>query len=150
MSAKNGDGVVRIGRKGTKKFAFGEDGAPFEVDVVCAMHGWIAVDEQFRTEEETGSDGTVYKVIPTADMNEYHAAAVGYVCSLATKESVGSGKPEITTAEALDFIARLREEYDALADFFRAKRRKEEDSPDTSAAELRFSEEPANSQPSTN
>ena len=42
MSANNG--IIRIGRKGIAKFAFGSDGEPFEVDVVVAFQRWIEIE----------------------------------------------------------------------------------------------------------
>ena len=126
MSANNG--VIRIGRKGIVKFAFGDDGAPFEVDVVVAMQQWFAIDDSFR-QTEGPKEGTIL----TEDMPAYHQAAVDY--------AKGLGAPLITVAEALDFIARLREQWDGLVDFFRPKKREKEGSPDTSAVELRFSAE---------
>lgn len=133
--APSKNGVIRIGRKGISKFAFGEDGQPFEVDVVVAFQEWIGIDEQFR---ERGED----RVLATVDMPAYHQAAVEFVMSL-SGGSVESSPPHsnITTAEALDFIARLREQYDELAAFFRPRSRDEPNSPDTSGVELRFSAE---------
>lgn len=131
MSSNNG--VIRVGRKGKKKFAFGEDGAPFEVDVVVAFQQWIVIDDQFR---ERSDDRTIL----TQDMAEYHRAAVEFVTMLAT-DPVTMSAPDITTAEALDFMARLREQYEELATFFHPKSREKQDSPDTSEAELRFSTE---------
>ena len=138
MSASNG--VIRVGRKGRKKFAFGEDGEPFEVDVVVAWQQWIDTDRAFRdrSEDRTINDG---------DMVDYHRAAVEFVCGLAVNTVKGeydATATPITTAEALDFIARLREQYDEVASFFQPKSREEPDSPGSSAAELRFSAEPAN------
>ncbi len=133
MSANNG--VIRVGRKGRKKFAFGEDGVPFEVDVVVAFQEWICIDDQFR-------DMTEDRSIPTAEMPNYHQAAVQFVQRLATNPA-NIETPTITTAEALDFIARLREYYDEVATFFQPRSRDEPDSPDTSEAELRFSTEPS-------
>lgn len=136
MSESNG--IIRIKRKGLKKFAFGEEGEPFEVDVVSAFQIWIGIDEEFRTETTIAKDGTPYKTIPTADMCKsggYHDAAVSFVKELSKADT-------LTVAEALDFIARLREQYDLLVDFFHPKRPQEDDSPDTSGAELQFSAEP--------
>lgn len=123
---QSSNGVVRIGRKGIKKFAFGEDGAPFEVDVVMTFQEWIAIDDQFRQNDA--------REIALADMRAYHEAARAFVNSL-------SGGVQVTIAEALDFLARLREEYDALVVFFRPRLRDEPDSPASSVAELKFSEE---------
>lgn len=138
MSANNG--VIRIGRKGLKKFAIGEEDDPrklpaFEVDVVVAFQQWIGTDDEFRPIPTDTSDD---RSIPTADMPAYHNAAVSFV------EGLGAGSG-ITTAEALDFIARLREQYDELAVFFRPKSREERVLPATSVADsgLRFSVEGA-------
>jgi hypothetical protein len=134
MIASNG--VIRVGRKGLRKFAIGEEDDPrklptFEVDVVAAFQQWIAIDDGFRP-PLPNDEGN--RPIPTADMAAYHQAAVGYVAEL--------GGGEVTTAEALDFIARLREQYDELADFFQPKLREKRASPDTSeGGSLRFSVE---------
>ena len=127
MTASNG--VIRVGRKGLKKFAFGEEGEPFEVDVVVAFQEWCAIDESFREHSEDRS-------ISVNDMSAWHRAAVEFVNGLARTE-----KLEVTTAEALDFIARLREQYDELVDFFQPRKRAEPESPGSSGAELRFSVE---------
>lgn len=133
MSSSNG--VVRIGRKGTKKFAFGEDGPVFELDVVVAFQRWIEVDSTFRP-EDTDTGGS--RDIAAADMPAYHQAAVHFA-----KECVGDMDAPVTTAEALDFIARLREQYDDLVTFFRPRSSEERASPATSevGSELRFSVE---------
>ena len=85
----NRNGVIRVGRKGMKKFAFGEDGEPFNVDVVVAFQEWVGIDTIFRDRSEDQS-------ILIEDMPQYHAKAVEFVVKL-------SGNTiEITTAEALD------------------------------------------------
>ena len=146
MSANNGDGVIRVGRKGRKKFAFGEEGEPFEVDVVVAFQEWVCIDEEFRDKSKDRS-------IPNSDMLVYHQAAVNFVERLANPLSDGELRQpitEVTTAEALDFIARLREQYDELADFFQPRKREKDESPATLGAELRFSVEGEPSPTSTN
>jgi len=133
MSASNG--VVRIERRGKKQFAFGEEGRPFEVDVVNAFHRWVEVDDEFRGPDDRA----------IADLPAYHAAAVALVKELSGDESL-----DLTTAEALDFLARLREVYDDLAIFFRPKSPEERGSLGTSAAtssgtsetRMQFSDEP--------
>lgn len=124
------NGVIKIGRKGVKKFAFGEDGQPFEVDVVKAFQAWICLDDEFRPQEE---DEKGDRPIPLSKMPDFHQAAVVFVKEVS--------KYDVTIAEALDFIARLREQYDELVNFFRPRSKEERDSPDTSGAELRFSAE---------
>ena len=134
MSDNNG--VIRIGRKGKKKFAFGESGEPFEVDVVTAFQEWVGIDDEFRERTDDRS-------ILTSDMAEYHRAAVDFAVRLAGNTVPVNDMPTstITSAEALDFIARLREQYDEVAVFFRPRSRDEPDLPATSGAELRFSAE---------
>ena len=62
-------------------------------------------------------------------MPEYHKAAQQFAQSLAGCE--------VTVAEALDFLARLREIYDELADFFQPKSSRKQ--PSAESSELRFS-----------
>jgi hypothetical protein len=128
------NGVIRLSRKGLKKFAFGDDGPPFEVDVVTTFQQWSELDEGYRDENRG-----------VKDMMSYHTAAVEYVKHI-------SKYNELTVAEAFDFIARLREAYDDVAVFFRPKSLEERGSPGTSAegsentlvkTEMRFSTEPA-------
>lgn len=133
-------GVIRVGRKGRKRFAFGDDGEPFEVDVVVAFQAWVWIDEQYRERSEDRS-------VLLADMPDYHRAAVDFVTALSADHPSSAGTshkadtPSISTAEALDFIARLREQYDEVAAFFHPRSREERDSPDTSEVELQFSAE---------
>ena len=134
MSANNG--VIRIGRKGIKKFAFGEDGAPFDVDVVVAWQQWIATDEGFRLQAGEGVAPDDVDTIPTTDMRTYHQAAFDFATQCA-----GESDGPTSKGEALDFIARLREQYNELAVFFRPKLPTAPASPDSSEVELRFSAE---------
>lgn len=137
--ASNGSGVIRIGRKGVKKFAFGEDGTPFEIDVVVAFQAWVSIDDQFRERSEDRS-------VLVADMAMYHQAAREFAAGLTgapvtdDADRLAVNAP-ISTAEALDFIARLREQYDEVAAFFHPRSREERDSPGTSGVELQFSAE---------
>lgn len=140
MSANNG--VIRIGRKGLKKFAFGEEGTPgsepFQVDVVVAMQQWFIIDENFRPIDED-SEGN--RSIPLTEMPAYHIAVQTFATNLATANGANKEPPTISVGEALDFIARLREAYNELAVFFRPKSLQERELPATSEAELRFSAE---------
>ncbi len=133
MSASNG--VICIGRKGLKKFAFGEDGPPFEVEVVVAFQQWVAVDESFRPIEP---DAEGNRPVPTEAMASYHQAAVAF----AEEQAGGQYDGTITVAEAIEFKTKLMDAYNELADFFQPKSREKRDSPDTSEVELRFSTEP--------
>jgi hypothetical protein len=147
MGEGNRDGIIRIGKKGLRKFAIGDEGAPgsepFVVDVVQAFQQWIVIDDSFRPTEE---DVEGRHLIAPGDMVAYNRAAVEFVNDLANSGDTPKPATRATTAEALDFLARLRECYDELADFFRPRSRDERASPDTSAEHsptLVFSEEPS-------
>ena len=150
MSLSNG--VVRIGNKGLKKFAFGAEGSPggepFEIDVVTTIQQWFNIHDEFVQQGEENEEGK--KVISSAEIPRYHQAAVDFCEDLrCTHPSNGIAKEQcdktgykvVTVAEALDFNARLRECYDELVVFFRPKSREEPASQDSSAVELHFSEE---------
>ncbi len=153
MSGSNGSGVIRIGKKGLRKFAFGVEGSPgsevFEVDVVSAIQQWFNVHDTFVEAGVENEEGR--KVIPSAEVPRYHQAAVEFVEDLRctnTKNSLDRGHEDsgylpVTVAEALDFNARLRECYDELVVFFRPRSREERDSPASSGVALHFSEEGA-------
>lgn len=146
MSPSNG--LVRIERKGRKKFAFGEEGTPgsepFVVDVVNVFHDWLATVDTFRQEEENEAGE---RPIPPENREAYHAAAVEFVEKLRWSDSekpLPDGYEKVSTGEAMDFTARLREAYDDLVVFTQPKSREERNSPATSggSSELRFSVEP--------
>jgi len=137
MSAEN-DGVIRVGRKGIKSFAIGEDGKPFKLDVVQAYQHWIAIDDEFRplVPDEDGK-----RPIPLAEMPRYHNEAVAFVQALA-RDPLNPEEPiEISRAEALEFITLLQSEWYKLIDFFQDKSPVKPESPDTSEAALHFSAE---------
>lgn len=136
MSANNG--VIRIGRKGLKKFAFGEDGEPFEFDVIQAFDSWIIIDEQFRAEQTPDEDGG--RAIALTQLPEFRQAQVDFVTNL-VNEHGGKLTQPLTITEAGEFLARLRECYDELVNFFRPKSSPAPNSPATSAAGLVFSQE---------
>ena len=126
IPAKFGQGIIRIERKGMVKFAFGEDGQPFDVDVVTAFQEWIGIAEGLR--DENGE-------ISTAATLSYQQAAVDF------SKRISGG--EVTTAQALQFLARLREQYDELAVFFQPRSREKLGLPASTEAALRFSVEEA-------
>lgn len=136
MSENNG--VIRVGKKGMAKFAIGEEGKPFEVDVVATMQQWFIIHESYQQTE-----GEEKGKIRTEDMPAFHSSAVDFVKQLAPEDNP-------TTAEALHFLALLREQWDGLIDFFQPRKREKDESPGTSAEGLVFLEEPTtDSQPST-
>lgn len=150
MSTNNG--VIRVGKKGLRKFAFGEEGTPgsepFELDVVRTIQEWFNIYNEFREAGVENEEGV--KTIPSAEIPKFHQAAVDFAEDCRAKEAKNqlaqrdyetSGYQVVTVAEALDFIARLRECYEELVGFFQPKSREEPASPATSAVELRFSEE---------
>jgi hypothetical protein len=101
MSEGNGTEIIRIGRKGVKRFALG-DGEPFSVDVIVVSNQWSDIDGSFR--DEKGD-------IPRERWTECNKAAWDFVKQL-------SGTQDITLAEALEFIAKITIEAKKLQSFF--------------------------------
>lgn len=151
MSANNG--VIRIGRKGLKKFAFGEEGSPgseeFQVDVVSVFTEWLNIEDGFRP-DEADADGN--RPIPRAELPAYHNAAVMFVERLRKGDKNHPDYQPINVGEALDFFARLREEFDKLLTFFRPRSIEKQDSSDSSeepSTQQRFSVEKDESSPAS-
>jgi hypothetical protein len=134
------NGVIRVGRKGKKKFAFG-DGPDdvFEVDVVEKFQEWISIDESFRPEVPTTHDrGEKVRPVPNERMAEFHAALFDFA-----KRCAGDKAPaDLTLAEAIEFKTKLMEVYDELSDFFVPKSREKSSSPLSAEARLSFSPDP--------
>lgn len=140
MSTANGAPIIRIGKKGRKTFAFGEEdspkGHPFTIDVVAIWQQWCDVHRSFQNEEGT---------IPRDKAMETNFALMQFVAALSgarlpqgipgapEQPSPPSAEEELTLAEALDFMARIQEEVDALEDFFVPKLREKPSSPPKSA-----------------
>lgn len=147
MSA--GNGVIRIDRKGIKKFAIG-DGEPFDVDVVVAQQEWVSIDDSFRP-PEFNEDGTAREIrsVPSERVPDYYKAAKDFVTKLMGNNINEKGEinQPPTIAEALEFLARLREQWQDLVVFFQPKSREERGFQDTSESqsmEVVYSEEKEN------
>ncbi len=124
--SENGHQVIRIGRKGRKLFAFGEEGKPFEVDVVALHSEWVNVDRTFR--DEKGD-------VPSDRLLEMNKTALEFV--MAVGRQVDVDLSDISLAEALEFIKEITEEVHKLKDFFVPKFSDAPSSPEST--ELRFS-----------
>jgi hypothetical protein len=101
MSEGNGESVIKIERRGIRKFALG-DGEPFAVDVVHVVNEWYDVDRTFRNEAG---------VVPPEKVKDYHAAVLKFVRDLAQDGAVNM-------AEAQGLMKRLTDEAEALQRFF--------------------------------
>lgn len=122
MSEGNGDGVIRIGRKGKKKIALG-DGEPRDLDIVDVSNRWSEIDRSFRDAD--------FK-IPSERIAEANEAAYAFVMGIFEDAS-------ITRAEALEFLKIITEEAAKLSDFFTVKSGSVEPSSQESTTTLRFS-----------
>lgn len=132
MSQSNG--VIRIGRKGRCKFCIGDENderklPEFEIDVVDTFQQWLIIDDEMRPEADENGDRT----IAAKDVPDYHAKARLFL------KDIGAG--DVTTAEAMEFIARLQEKFHELAANFRPRLSKEREPQGTSEPALQFSEE---------
>lgn len=121
MSEQNGVPILRIGRKGMKTYAFGEDGAPFTIDVTQVHNDWLAIDASFRDDKG---------LIPAEKRDEMNMAARQFVEEL-------SKTPDLNLTEVLEFLKELALEASRLADFFVLKSSKEPPSAESTA--VRFS-----------
>lgn len=121
MSSSNGNGLIRIGRKGLSKFQFGDnDGDPVVViDVVAVNDAWAEEDAKFR--DESGK-------LLAGKSSEHRSATIQFVQGVVAAAG-GSMAPDqqkpyrdlhdsLTYTEALMFLARMTEECDKLKGFF--------------------------------
>jgi hypothetical protein len=122
VSEGNGDGVIRIGRKGTIKVALG-DGEPFEFDAIAAQNQWRKIDDGFRNEEG--------EIIPER-RDDYYYAVVDFATAMSKTEKCPDGTPNITLAEGLEFLKVVTVECNRLKDFFRVEAPDAESSPESS------------------
>ncbi len=102
MSASNG--VLKIERKGKKKFAIG-DAEPVEIDVSIVYDQWFVIDHDFA--DENG-------MIPPANLIARNTAMRNFVAELLKCD-------DVTMAEAQEFINILTVEVNKLRDFFSTK-----------------------------
>lgn len=110
QASGNGTGILKIGRKGRRKVQFGEDGTPFEIDVIHVMNLWSAVDLSFRDEKfEIAREKYV----------DLQMAAWAFVANLGQPEGVPPR--DISLAEALEFLNVMRQESEKLKSFFASR-----------------------------
>ena len=108
--------ILRIGRRGKVKFAFGEEGEPgseaFFVDIVKVLDAWIDVDWQLRDAEGK---------LPADKNEEYgqnkHEFAQRIVTEAYAAQHAGKVPPELTRAEASEFLAYVSQEASKLRGF---------------------------------
>ena len=123
----NGESIIKIGRKGKRTFVLGEDGKPFTIDVVAVYYDYLDLDKNFRDDKG---------VVPDDRIGPLNKAAWDYVKDVAG--TGGGDASDCTLAEALEFLATLRKEYDKLKSFFEIDSPEESSSP-TPSETLRFS-----------
>ena len=134
MSASNGDEVIRIEKKGIKKFAFG-DGPVFSVDVIRAMDAWNGIDGEYRD-----AAGGVPKEKLAAWRRAQLNFARDWVTATVDPQVAAQIVPEIDDAQALAFINRLDAYIDGLKDFFGVRTGKEPSPPPPSDSATVFTE----------
>ncbi len=114
------NGVVKISRRGLAKFQFGDDDAPFEVDVLAVYDQWYVVNWQLRVIDEKG-DG----VVPTDKQDEYgqnrQTFAQAVVNSAYESQKLGAA-PVLSRAEAEAFIDEISKKAAELRNFTFAKK----------------------------
>lgn len=138
-----GNGVIRIGRKGIVKFEFeGRNGeiVPVEVDIVHMHDYWFGIVQGFRDEKQE---------IPASRMSEYIEAKAAFVKKML--RDTGTKVPErmaqydavaddLSHANALEFHRCMIEEVEKLQSFFVPRIGKGPSPPPSSKPEVTFSE----------
>lgn len=126
MSSENGNGedIIKIGRKGLKKFQYAEDTPVVTLDVIHVYNQWLALERVFRNEQG---------VVPPEKNPEVNAALNEFSCNML------QAKDGMSDADALHFQAVLFKEVDKLTAFFDVKSADEPSSPPSSTT-LVFSE----------
>lgn len=114
--AENGTPIIKIGRKGTKTFQFGDDGKPFTIDVV-AVHN-LYLDYCRPLQNDKG-------MIPPERIGEQTKIILELCRDL-------SGTQDLNLSECLEFVAVLGEEVEKLRSFFDADLRKKRSSQESS------------------
>lgn len=114
MTESNGDGILKIDRKGMQKVQLGDDGVPFEIDVTRTLDEWYQVDRSFR--DEAGK-------VPAEKSSEYSQAVIDFVRAIfRCGEQDHQGRPELADSvnetEALEFLNRLGAKGAKLRGFF--------------------------------
>jgi hypothetical protein len=129
-AATNGEHVLRIGRKGCVKIAFGDEAA-FSIDVIETSNQWLQVEQQFRDADNK---------VPLAELVAMNNRAWEFVRDLAGHKGYSAEAVQaITLAESLEFMKIVTEESQRLSGFFTVKSVKEEPSSPEPTTTLRFS-----------
>ncbi len=121
--SSSSNGVIRLGRKGMRKFQLGDDDPIVEFDVVHVWNQWLEIDRSYRT----GDSGAV----PPDKYPELNAALNKFACEMLQVK-------EMSDADALHFQSQLNKEVDALLDFFGSRSEEKPSSPQSTR--LTFSE----------
>lgn len=124
---QNLNGVIRISRKGVVKFAFGEEGDEFPVDVRVVYDAWREVDWQLRNDKgELPNDKWV-------EHGQNRIKFVQEIVNGAYQVLMMDGQPrevpEVSGSEAVAFIDRVYEEVEKAHNFFSPKKDEPSSSP---------------------
>lgn len=116
MSQENGSTIIKLGRKGVRKFQFDEDTPIVELDVIHCWNQWLTVERSFRNEKGE---------VPPEKNPEVNMALNQFSCQMLQVQ-------EMSDANALEFQAVLGKEVDKLLPFFDASSEDEPSSPPNS------------------
>lgn len=130
MSEGNGQEIIKVGKRGLRKFQHCDESPVVTLDVIHVSNQWAELDDEFR---EPAREGEEAGVIPPGKMKEYQDRAVKFVA-----EILQAKEEEVSKADAFHFIKLLTDEVDKLKDFFLPESRKEPSS--HGSTEVTFSE----------
>lgn len=130
------DGVIKIVKRSTRKFQFGDDGLVIALDVIEVSDQWHEINFAMRVLE-----GDSY-VLPTNKVNEYAVNRLNFVQSLVNSAylAVGQVAPALTRIEAEEFIKQVQAEVEVLRNFTSTKSARTSSAPENTGTETQFSQ----------
>ena len=129
------NGTIKLGRRGWAKIQLDDDSPVFNVDVIAVYDLWYEIDWALRDKEG---------VLPNDKQNEHGQNRLNFVQQIFAEAYAKIGHdsevPQLSRADAENFIAKIREEAAKLRDFFSPKKDTPSSSPESTQTEIRFSQ----------
>jgi hypothetical protein len=118
MSATNGDGIIKVGRRGIRKFEFGDEAGSvtIELDVIGVWDEWVEIDHSFRDEK-----GVILKdrlVERNTRCRTWVQGMIEAAGGVTNAEDASHVAQHLSLTDALTFMKLLCEEVEKLKVFF--------------------------------
>jgi hypothetical protein len=122
------NGVVRISRRGIAKFQFGDDDAPFEVDVIAVYDAWQTIMWSHLELNDKGEG-----ILPNSKIEEYGQVRLDFVQSVVNTayQRLGGSPPDLSRAEAEAFLNEIAAQKEVLRNFTGSKKETPSSAPES-------------------